>query len=58
MVEQAAGNYGKATALRNLARERRWIQHRARNAVANAKGTLQDSAAVPDAVVMPMLQGS
>jgi hypothetical protein len=58
MVEQAAGNYGKATALRTLARERRWVQHKARNAIAEAKGTLQDMPAETEAGMAPMLQGS
>lgn len=58
MVEQAAGNYGKATALRNLARERRFVQDRARNTTARNKEGSQDVTAETDTNMGAILQGS
>ena len=45
MVEQAAGNYGKAAALRTHARERRLVQDRARNTIAKKKESSANLAA-------------
>ena len=58
MVEQAAGNYGKATALRTHARERRFLQDRARNTIAKSKESSVELSAETVTNMGGMLQGS
>ncbi len=58
MVEQAAGNYGKATALRNHARERGFVRDKARSTVAKTKDSSPKLTVETDTNMGAMLQGS
>lgn len=60
MVEQAAGNFGKATTLRNLARERKSNQYIARYTIGKVEGTLTgfEADSQTQTLAAPLLQGS